>query len=142
MRCAALVVAAALALAACSSPEEKLLERRQALRARLDELHQRYATTEVAAGPRADPDEGRPAEPGPGLVQRLVGELDRSHFEQYCLATGRGERAFALSARLEGFAREESNARGCRDAARIEAEVATLEREVAARRLRERADAR
>lgn len=138
MRRAALAVAALLALGACSSPEEKLLERRQALRARLDELHQRYASA-AAGEPRGAPEEG---EPGGGLVQRLVGELDRSHFEQYCLATGRGERAFALSARLEAFAREASNARGCRDAARLEAEVATLEREVAARRARQQADTR
>lgn len=133
MRRAALALAGLLALVACRSPEEKLIERRQALRTTLDELRERYGSSEVAADHRADREKDGAAEPGTGLVQRLVGELDRSHFEQYCLATGRGERAFAFSARLEAFVREEPNARRCREAARIEADVAALEREVAER---------
>ncbi len=126
MRRAVLALAGLLALSACKSPEEKLLARRQELRAALDELHQEYRSERVAGDAKAD-------EPGPGtgLVQRLAGELDRSGLEQYCLATGRGERGFALSDRLEDFVRE--HARACREAARIEAEVATLEREVAGR---------
>ncbi len=130
MRRALLALAAIGAVAACSSPEEKLLARRQELRETLDELHARYAS-EAPAGERP------PAEPagagGGGLVQRLVGEIDRSHFEQVCLATGRGERVFSFSGRLEAFVREERNARVCREAATLEAEVGTLEREVTAR---------
>lgn len=137
MRRAVLALAALLALAACSSPEEKLLERRQELRATLDELHARYRSSEAPREPRPE----APAESGDGtgagVVQRLVGELDRSHFEQYCLAMGRGERAFSFSGRLEAFVREEPNARACREAARLETEVAALEREVAARGGRE-----
>lgn len=128
MKRAMLALAGLLALAACKSPEEKLLERRQALRAALDELHQEYRA-ERAAG-NAGAEGGEPGQ-GAGLMQRLASELDRSGLEQHCLATGRGERGFALSDRLEDFVRE--HARACREAARLEAEVATLEREVAGR---------
>ncbi len=128
MRRAALAIAGLLALAACKSPEEKLLERRQALRAALDELHQEYRAERAAGEAKAQ--DGQPG-PGAGLMQRLAGELDRSGLEQYCLATGRGERGFAFSDRLEDFVRE--HARACREAARIEADVAALEREVAGR---------
>lgn len=135
MRRALLALAAIGALAACSSPEEKLLDRRQELRETLDELHARYAS-DAPAGERPAAEPGA-AEGGGGLVQRLVGEIDRAHFDQVCLGTGRGERVFSFSGRLEAFVREERNARACREAARLEAEVAGLEREVAARRARE-----
>lgn len=127
------LLACLLLLAACTSPEEKLLDRRQSLRTVLDELHASYAASAPAA-PEAERAQGDSAEPGAGLVRRLVGEFDRAQLESYCLASGRGERPFAISSRVEAFVREPSNAERCRKAARLEAEVAALEREVAARR--------
>ena len=66
--------------------------------------------------------------------ERLVQELDRSHFEESCLAIGRGERPFVLSERLEAFLSDADHSRACRDAARIQSDVSALEREVQARR--------
>jgi hypothetical protein len=123
-RFAVVLVAASVALGACKSPEEKLVDRRQALRATLDGVYDRYLSE---GGGRSDGKDG-------GLLERFVGELDRSHFEESCLAMGRGERGFTFSRRLEAFLEDSGNARRCRKAARIEAEVAALQRDLAAPR--------
>lgn len=122
------LLACVASLAACASPEEKLLDRRQALRSTIDELYAKYRSEEPAESTKGS------AAASPGLLQRFVTEIDRAHFEEYCLAMGRGERAFTLSARVEAFMSDGGNARTCRKAARLEAEVAALEREVASRK--------
>ena len=128
---------------ACRTPEEKLADRRRDLRDALDRLYAEYGTGDPAReGGRADegagPDErGREDDevrPSGGFVGRFVKGLERSHFEESCLAVGRGERPFLLSDRLESFLEDAGNLRGCRDAARIDADVAALERELQARR--------
>ncbi len=123
-----LLAAAALALAGCSSPEQKLVERRRDLRARLDRLYGEYGAGGAAAGDEA----AKGASEG-GLVGRMLAEVDRAHFEQYCLATGRGERPFSVSGRLEAFVQEPGHARECRKAADLALEVEALEREIGGR---------
>lgn len=139
------LLAVSLALA-CRTPEEKLADRRRDLRDALDRLYEDYGTGDPAReGGRADeadagagPDdrarEDDEVRPSGGVVGRFVKGLERSHFEESCLAVGRGERPFLLSDRLESFLEDPGNQRGCRDAARIEADVAALERDVQARR--------
>lgn len=127
-RLLALAAALPLALAACRSPEEKLVDRRRELRASLDALSGAYAAAGTAEAPAGGADGG--------LVGRVVGELGRAAFEQHCLAAGRGERPFAISGRLERFVAEPANARACRRAADLQLEVDALEREVAARAAR------
>ncbi|ABS25925.1 hypothetical protein [Anaeromyxobacter sp. Fw109-5] len=139
------LLAVSLALA-CRTPEEKLADRRRDLRDALDRLYEDYGTGDPAReGGRAreadagdGPDErargGDEVRPSGGVVGRFVKGLERSHFEESCLAVGRGERPFLLSDRLESFLEDAGNLRGCRDAARIEADIAALEREVQARR--------
>ncbi|WP_242346597.1 hypothetical protein [Anaeromyxobacter terrae] len=131
MRRLSLALLAALLAAACRSPAEKLVDRRRDLRETLDRLYAEYAESGSGADRRGDGREERPA--GGGVVGRFVQELDRSHFEQSCLAVGRGERPFLLSDRLEAFLADGGHSRDCRDAARIDADVAALEREVQAR---------
>ncbi len=58
---------------------------------------------------------------------RLVGELDRSYFEGFCLARGRGERPFSLSGKLDTFMKEAAKEKACRDASKLEARIAELE---------------
>ena len=144
-----LALVAAVLAAGCRTPEEKLLDRRRDLRAALDRLYGEYGGSDLArdmrgaSGGEEPSDEGRreggdraqaPAQGGGGVVGRFVQELDRSHFEESCLAVGRGERPFLLSERLEAFLSDAGHSRACRDAARIQSDVSALEREVQARR--------
>jgi hypothetical protein len=120
----ALLAALVIAPVACKTPEEKLLDRRHELRALLDRIHDRYDREGGEAG--AGTGEG-------GLLGRLASGVERSYFERYCLAVGRGERPFSLSARLEDFMREGRQVADCREAAEIDTRIAALEREVAER---------
>lgn len=70
------------------------------------------------------------------MIGRLFGEVDRSWFEQQCLALGRGERPVGMSGRLETFLRERGNARACRKAADLQLEIDGLERETGGREAR------
>jgi len=148
MRRLAPALLAALLAVACRTPEEKLVDRRRDLRDALDELYAEYggsdlaremsgADRETAGGAEPRGEDGRarvPAKGSGGVVGRLVQELDRSHFEESCLAIGRGERPFVLSERLDAFLSDADHSRACRDAARIQSDVSALEREVQARK--------
>lgn len=118
----ALLALLLLSLAACKSSEQKLVEKRRDLRATLDRLYVDYGGSGLAK---------ETGVPESGLVGRFVAEVDRSYFEQQCLAIGRGERPFNVSEGLETFLGEPSHTRACRDAADLEIEVASLERTVA-----------
>lgn len=123
-----LVLLAALALsAACKTDAEKLVDLRTDLRSRLDELYAAYGGGAIAGQARAEAEKGERPDEGASAAARIVGELDRSYFEGYCLARGRGERPFSLSGKLEAFLKEPSNESRCRDAARLEARIAELE---------------
>ncbi len=124
----AMAAALPLVLAACRTPEEKLADRRRELRDQLDTL---YAAYSAEQSPPAADGASKPA--GTGLLDRVLGEVGRTAFEQHCLAVGRGERPFALSGRIEAFVSEPANARACRRAADLQLAVDALEREVAAR---------
>ncbi len=137
------IFAAALALVAalaCRSPEEQLVDRRNELRHTLDQLYADYgrAAAEPAKGEAPPSGEGAPEAPAAGVVGRFVSQLEQSHFDATCLAIGRGERPFVLSDRLASFVAEPANADRCRRAARIQAEVASLEHDVAQRERPER----
>jgi hypothetical protein len=121
-RLLALLAAFALSLSGCKSPEQKLVERRRDLRAKLDALYAEYARGASPPEPGADP----------GLLGRVAGEMGRAYFEHSCLALGRGERPITLSARLDAFLADERNAGACRKAADLELEVHELERQVPA----------
>ena len=122
-RLAAAIAGLAL-LAACKSAQEKLVERRREQRATLDRLYAEYG------GSGVEPKE----EPGSaGIVGRILGEADRSYFEQQCLALGRGERAFSLTAKLQGFLRRDDVQRDCRRSADLQMEIEALERDVPVR---------
>ncbi len=123
-----LLTVAALLLAACRSPEQKLVDRQRELRDTLDHLYADYT-----ASARAKPDEDRKDAPEAGIVGRVLAEIDRAQFEQYCLAVGRGERPFSIAGRVEAFVQEPQHARDCRKAADLSIEVGSLEREVSGR---------
>jgi hypothetical protein len=120
----ALLAAAPLVLAGCQTAEEKLLDRRHELRAALQQLHGAYGGSGDARE-----DEERDG----GVLRQVIGEVDRLHFEQQCLAVGRGERPLMLSRRLAAFLEEPENARACRRVSELQAEVEALERRVADR---------
>jgi hypothetical protein len=119
-RCLLPLLAAAALAAGCRSPEEKLVDRRRELRAKLDALHAEYARGTPA------PEQGGDA----GLLGRFAGEVGRAYLEARCLALGRGERPVGLSPRADAFLDEERSARTCREAADLEVEVRALERQV------------
>lgn len=127
------VLSAAALLAACKSDAEKLVDLRTELRTRLDELYAAYGGGALAAQAR-DEAKAPGTDEGASAAARIVGELDRSWFEGYCLARGRGERPFSLSSKLDAFMKEGGNEQRCRDAARVEARIGELE----ARTARER----
>jgi hypothetical protein len=126
MRLAPLLLATAL-LAACRSDAERLVDLRTDLRAELDALYAAYGGGDLAGQARAEAQKAARPDEGAGMAARLVGELDRSYFEGYCLARGRGERPFSLSARLETFLKDPANERRCQGAARLAARIAELE---------------
>ena len=125
---AALVAAAAIA--GCTSDAEKLVELRADLRTRLDALYELYGGGTLAAGARADAERDGDGEAS-ATAARFLGEMDRSWFEGYCLAHGRGERPLNLSAKLEAFMKAPANREACRDAARLEVRVRALEARMA-----------
>lgn len=118
---------AAVLVAGCRSDQEKLLDLRTELRTRLDELYSAYGGGSLAAQARSDAEEPERADEGSATAARLVGELDRSWFEGYCLARGRGERPFNLSGKLEAFMSDPANERACRHAAKLQLRIAELE---------------
>jgi outer membrane murein-binding lipoprotein Lpp len=123
---AASLLAVAL-LAGCQSKEEKLIELRSELRGDLDALYARYGGGSLAKQAKADAERSGSAEEGSGTAGRLFGELDRSYFETYCLAHGRGERPFNLSGKLDAFMKDPANQEVCRDAAKLETRIRELE---------------
>jgi hypothetical protein len=116
-----------LLLSACRSDEEKLVDLRTDLRTRMDELYSAYGGSGLATQARAELERPDAADEGHDTAARLVGELDRSYFEGFCLARGRGERPFVLSSKLDAFVKAGENEKACRDAAKIAARISELE---------------
>lgn len=130
----ALLGALLLATGGCKSDSERLIDLRAELRADMDELYARYGGGELATRDGEDAaDEGSGAD-GRDVTARLFGQIDRSYFESYCLAHGRGERPFNLSGKLEAFMKDPSNQEACREAAKLDARIRELEAKVAAPR--------
>jgi hypothetical protein len=125
LRPLAAALGAVALLAACKSPQEKLLERRREQRETLDRL---YARLGSAGGAKKEEGGG-----SAGLVGRILGEADRTYFEQQCLALGRGERTLALSQQLDEFLQREDVQRECRRSVDLQLEIEELERVTAAR---------
>jgi hypothetical protein len=115
-------------LAGCKSDGERLVDLRTELRTELDGLYAAYGGSGLA-GPAKGEGAAKPEETG-GVAARVIGELDRSYFEAYCLARGRGERPFSLSGRLDAFMKDRANEERCRDAAKLSARIAELEAKV------------
>jgi hypothetical protein len=122
-----LLAVSLVAIAGCKSPEEKLVDRRHDLREAFDELYADYARASGAGARTAEGGEASERGVG-GVVGRLFAEIDRTHFEEACLAVGRGERPFLLSEKLAAFLQD--HAGDCREAFEIQTDVAKLEREV------------
>jgi hypothetical protein len=119
------IIFAVVVLAACKSDAEKLVDLRTDLRTTLEELYSAYRAP--PAPPKDDPREPERTDVAHATASRLVGELERSYFEEYCLSRGRGERPFSLSAKLDAFMKEAANEKACRHAAKLEARIAELE---------------
>jgi hypothetical protein len=120
----------ACALAGCASNAERLVELRSELRNRMDALYDRYGGGALANDAKADAEQEGGRE-GASTAARFLGEMDRSYFEGYCLAHGRGERPFNLSGKLEAFMKEPASREACREAAKLEARIRVLEARVA-----------
>jgi hypothetical protein len=123
-RLSSIVFAIAL-LAGCKSDAEKLVDLRTDLRTTLEELYSAYRAP--PAQPRDDAQEPDRTDGARATASRLVGELERSYFEEYCLARGRGERPLSLSAKLDAFMKEAANEKACRHAAKLAVRIAELE---------------
>jgi hypothetical protein len=121
IRALAFLLAGVVAVLSCRSPEQKLADKRRELQERVDELYAKYRDRS------AEPAEGAPS----GLVGRVFAEAGRANLEQHCLAVGRGERPFALSAKVDAFVQE--NTRECRKLADLQLEIDALAREVGVR---------
>jgi hypothetical protein len=121
---------AAAALAGCASNAERLVELRSDLRNRMDALYDRYGGGALASQARTDAQRAEGGGEGAAAAARFLGEVDRSYFEGYCLAHGRGERPFNLSGKLEAFMKDTANREACRDAAKVEARLRALEERV------------
>ncbi len=122
----ALVLAAIVLTSGCRSDAEKLVDLRTELRTKMDELYAAYGGSSLAQQASSEPRRSDGGDDG-GTAARFIGELDRSYFERFCLARGRGERPFNLSGKLEAFMKDAANEKACRDAARLEARIAELD---------------
>jgi hypothetical protein len=128
MRPARVLAVVVALLAGCKSDAERLVDLRTELRTELEGLYAAYGGSGLAGQARGD-GAAKPEEAG-GVAVRVFGELDRSYFEAFCLARGRGERPFSLSGRLDAFMKERANEERCRDAAKLSARIAELEAKV------------
>lgn len=126
----ALLLAGFIAVA-CKSPEEKLIDRREQLRAKLDRLYETYAAQDRDGTAQDRAGTAQEAASSGGVLGRFLAQVDRAHFDEYCLAIGRGERPFSFSGKLETFMKVKKNARGCRKAAEIQLSIDALERDAA-----------
>lgn len=113
-------VVLAAALLACASPAERLADSRRELREVLDDAYESYG------GATAKDSEEKPR----SAATRFLGHADRVHFEQYCLAYGRGERPFSLSEKTAAWVKEHE--RTCRKAADLTLRIEELEKKVEA----------
>jgi hypothetical protein len=114
-------------LAACTGPEERLAERRAALRGRLDTL---YAAYEREAAPQAPP----PREPAPAgtfdagaYIGTAVRTADRELFDATCIDLGNGARPAITTERARDFFQQTASQQTCAEVAALAAEVRTLE---------------
>ena len=127
----ALMVAVGL-LAGCPSKQDKLVSLRTDKREALDKLYAEYGGSELAAeGKKGQP---KP-DPGAGgaLVQAIgnaIGEVDRSLFEEHCLALGGGNRPKILTDKAQNFFAREDVQKRCKKVAALALEVSALEREL------------
>lgn len=125
----------ALAVAGCRStpsqpeqkPEDQLFAARQEYRQTLDGLYRSYGGTSVLGNP--SPDSSGASDDG-NVVGHVVSEADRSYFERQCLAVGRGERPFSISAKMQRFLDVGENAKGCRKAAELQVRIRELEERI------------
>ena len=88
------ILVATVLLAGCKSDSEKLVDCRTDLRTTLDELYSAYGGSALAAQAKGEAQEPDRPDVARATAARLVGEMDRSYFEGFCLARGRGERPF------------------------------------------------
>jgi hypothetical protein len=129
---AAFVALLVLSSSGCRSapekkPEDQLFEARQEYRQTLDGLYRAYGGTYV---PGSSTSGSAPQQDG-GVIGHVVSEADRSYFERQCLAVGRGERPFSVSAKLQRFLDGAENASGCRKSAQLQEQIRQLEARVA-----------
>ncbi len=118
-------LAAAAALAGCASNPEKIVELRTDLRDRMDVLYDRYGGGGLVRQAKTDAEKENSQ--AADTAARFLGEMDRSYFQSYCLAHGRGERLITLSDKLDGFMKEPANREACREAARLDTRIRALE---------------
>jgi hypothetical protein len=115
----------------CRSSAEKALDARHERRQLLDDLYAAYGGGSIANWTRADAEQVAKEDAGGAggaqLAVQVIGEFDRSYFEDYCLAIGRGDRPFTLSEKLVGFVKDPKNASRCRKAAALQAKAASIE---------------
>jgi hypothetical protein len=120
MRYWLLVACSAVALGGCKSPEEKIVDLRIDLRTRVDGLYAKYGGGMITNLAKLA---GEPAAP----VAAVLEQVDRSHFESYCVAVGLGERPFQVSASLDTFMREQEHMDACRRVAELQRQLQQAE---------------
>ncbi len=123
--------AAIVLLASCSSPEEKLFERKMEARKALDAAYAAYGGGDLLAKAKAEA--ARSPSKESELAVQLASEADRTFFEGYCLAVGVGDRPFNLSPKLEAWLKDGKNHSLCEKAAKTARKVDELERRTAAK---------
>lgn len=135
----AFAAALTLSLASCRTtssqpekkPEDQLFDARQEYRQTIDGLYRSYGGTDVPGNPTpTSPSTGSESSQGGDMVGHVVSEADRSYFERQCLAVGRGERPFSVSAKMQRFLDGAENAQGCRKAAQLQDQIRHLEERV------------
>jgi hypothetical protein len=118
----------------CSSNEDKLIDQRAEARKALDAAYAAYGGGTIANNAREqarkEQERGQKRKDGQYGVF-LVGEMDRSFFEEYCLAIGSGDRPFNFSPKLEAWLKDERNVGLCRKAAKATLRAYDLERKLA-----------
>ena len=133
MRFGSVLLALVMAVAGsgCSSKEEKLVEQRLELRKALDAAYAAYGGGDIASRARADAQKDPKQENQ--AASQLLGEADRTVFEQYCISSGNGERLFNFSAKLDAWLKNEKNLDMCKKAAKASMKIAEMERKAAGR---------
>jgi hypothetical protein len=131
-------LASTLLAVACATPEERLADKKRTLHALEDDLYARYGGSDIASGIDREARKADAQVQGAGglgsMVANLVRDADRAWLLEGCALIAAGERPPALTDASRAFFQDPATIDSCTQWAKLQKEVAELEKVAAAPR--------